>query len=601
MRKSIAAIAIILLLGLVPAAHAQTATQAGLLRQTFDDTTSNLGDPPGGYIGLGSMRLFKPVFIEGLFPTDQQLNQPYGLFFRPRWDANVAAGSVVGAYSTIGINANQTAITGGELRMYMGVTLPGPFTPGGGSGGEWYYGLSGNQPFYAHAPSAAYTGRISNSNEGLLRYDRTAQRWQVSMNGGTWGNLLRAGDTGIVTSVGLAISPGTLYTVTGSPVTSTGTLTATLNTQSANLHFVGPASGAAAQPSFRSLVSADIPNGIVTFGHWASNSCATGNIPKWNGTAWACAGDDTSPGGSSWLTAGNTLGATGARVGSIDAFDWDIVRGNTTQATVDATGVTFAGRIASTQTTAHAFQTATTQGGSLFGYYKMTQRTNVLSGVQNTGATESIMYMDSADSHVYIKEGTGTPFRVSSGSVTFTAPTPEFTVTGSGTSTIALTRTNKTWIQWTAKQGTQPTTAFATFDTRNDHPILDFSDAASDTAIWEGMMPEDWDGASFDVLINWTSGTAVTGNFRWESTIERNDTATDIDADSWGTPVLVTVSAPTTSGFIKQTTFGHGTAAQRDSVAAGEAFRLRIRRLGSDALDTATGSAQIISIEIRKT
>jgi hypothetical protein len=115
------------------------------------------------------------------------------------------------------------------------------------------------------------------------------------------------------------------------------------------------------------------------------------------------------------------------------------------------------------------------------------------------------------------------------------------------------------------------------------------------------MMPEDWDGASFDVLINWTSGTAVTGNFRWESTIERNDTATDIDADSWGTPVLVTVSAPTTSGFIKQTTFGHGTAAQRDSVAAGEAFRLRIRRLGSDALDTATGSAQIISIEIRKT
>ena len=63
--------------------------------------------------------------------------------------------------------------------------------------------------------------------------------------------------TGTVTSVGLSL-PG-IFTVTGSPVTSSGTLTATLATETANYVFAGPTSGAAAAPSFRALVSTDIP------------------------------------------------------------------------------------------------------------------------------------------------------------------------------------------------------------------------------------------------------------------------------------------------------------------------------------------------------
>jgi hypothetical protein len=63
---------------------------------------------------------------------------------------------------------------------------------------------------------------------------------------------------GTVTSVGLSVT-GPLYTVTGSPVTGAGTLTATINTQAANLVFAGPSSGAAAAPTFRSLVAADMP------------------------------------------------------------------------------------------------------------------------------------------------------------------------------------------------------------------------------------------------------------------------------------------------------------------------------------------------------
>ncbi len=64
-----------------------------------------------------------------------------------------------------------------------------------------------------------------------------------------------------VTSVGLSL-PG-IFTVSGSPVTSSGTLTGTLANQSANLIFAGPSSGSAAAPTFRALASADLPSGAT--------------------------------------------------------------------------------------------------------------------------------------------------------------------------------------------------------------------------------------------------------------------------------------------------------------------------------------------------
>lgn len=61
-----------------------------------------------------------------------------------------------------------------------------------------------------------------------------------------------------VSSVALAL-PSSVFTVTGSPVTSSGTLTGTFKTQNANTVFAGPSSGGAAVPTFRTLTAADIP------------------------------------------------------------------------------------------------------------------------------------------------------------------------------------------------------------------------------------------------------------------------------------------------------------------------------------------------------
>lgn len=63
--------------------------------------------------------------------------------------------------------------------------------------------------------------------------------------------------TGTVTSVGLAMP--VQFTVTNSPVTSSGTLTAAFTTQAVNSIFAGPSSGVAAVPTFRALTTADIP------------------------------------------------------------------------------------------------------------------------------------------------------------------------------------------------------------------------------------------------------------------------------------------------------------------------------------------------------
>lgn len=68
--------------------------------------------------------------------------------------------------------------------------------------------------------------------------------------------FITVGGTGTVTSVALSLPA--IFSVTGSPITTTGTLTASLASQSANLVWAAPdAIGGA--PVFRSLVSDDIP------------------------------------------------------------------------------------------------------------------------------------------------------------------------------------------------------------------------------------------------------------------------------------------------------------------------------------------------------
>ncbi len=76
-------------------------------------------------------------------------------------------------------------------------------------------------------------------------------------NGAAWQCATLGAGTGTVTSV--ALTTPNIFTVAGSPLTSSGTLAVSLATQAANLVWAGPASGAAANPAFRALVNLDLP------------------------------------------------------------------------------------------------------------------------------------------------------------------------------------------------------------------------------------------------------------------------------------------------------------------------------------------------------
>ena len=69
--------------------------------------------------------------------------------------------------------------------------------------------------------------------------------------------------TGTVTSVALSL-PG-IFSVSGSPVTGSGTLTGALANQTANYIWAGPVSGGAAAPTFRAMVADDVPNALITY------------------------------------------------------------------------------------------------------------------------------------------------------------------------------------------------------------------------------------------------------------------------------------------------------------------------------------------------
>lgn len=92
----------------------------------------------------------------------------------------------------------------------------------------------------------------------LLFLSAFAQASHVDNTGG--------GGGGGVSSVGLGL-PSSMFTITGSPVTSTGTLTGTFKAIAKNLVWAGPATGSNAATAPRLLVGADLPlPGAATLG-----------------------------------------------------------------------------------------------------------------------------------------------------------------------------------------------------------------------------------------------------------------------------------------------------------------------------------------------
>ena len=125
-----------------------------------------------------------------------------------------------------------------------------------------------------------------------------------------------AGGGGTVTSVTFTGDGTVLSSTPSSAVTTSGTVTAALATQTANEVLAGPTSGSAAAPTFRSLVVADVPISTPTIAT-ASISASQNN---WSPTGWLANGAQAANLLRTTVTASgvNLTGLTAPSAGTID-------------------------------------------------------------------------------------------------------------------------------------------------------------------------------------------------------------------------------------------------------------------------------------------
>ena len=173
---------------------------------------------------------------------------------------------------------------------------------------------------------------------------------------------------------------------------------------------------------------------------------------------------------------------------------------------------------------------------------------------------------------------------------------------GTGASTAAGARTNLSAsavvVVFTPLHNQPPSSNYATLDTRNSHPVLDFDTTTQETAIFQGAMPANYNSTGLTVTIEASLTSATSGTLGWDVAFE-NMTGLDIDADSFATAQTATAATvPATSGQPLRHTVSFSNS-QIDGLAAGDPFRLRIRRDVSN--DTATGDAELISVKVEMT
>lgn len=162
---------------------------------------------------------------------------------------------------------------------------------------------------------------------------------------------------------------------------------------------------------------------------------------------------------------------------------------------------------------------------------------------------------------------------------------------------------NDTLIVFTALQSEPPASAFATLDTRNSIPVLDFDDTTNETAEFSGVMPRHYAGGGITVTLGWmaTDVTVTPHDVDWDVALKSvTDDADDLDTKAYAAVQSANdQNEASASGEVKYSTIAFTDGAQMDTVTAGEYFRMKVTR---DAVsDALTDDAELLFVEIKET
>ena len=150
-----------------------------------------------------------------------------------------------------------------------------------------------------------------------------------------------------------------------------------------------------------------------------------------------------------------------------------------------------------------------------------------------------------------------------------------------------------------------PSGDYATLDTRNSIPVLDFNGTSgtnNEFAEFGGFMPRHYDGGGITTTVGWAASSGVTGDAKWDLSFKSiSDDADSLDTKSYAAAQSAVGTTATVSGEVAYTTIDFSNGAQMDSVAAGEYFRMKVLRDSDDPTDTINDiDTELVFVEIKE-
>ena len=141
----------------------------------------------------------------------------------------------------------------------------------------------------------------------------------------------------------------------------------------------------------------------------------------------------------------------------------------------------------------------------------------------------------------------------------------------------------------------------ARLENRNGRQVIVYPNSGWASCYFSDIMPQNYSNrVGATVYIHYAMATATSGDVEWSVGFQRiGDGVADLDLGGVTTVGSVDQDVPSTAGFVSVAGNEYSAGTFFSNIEAGEGFRMRVARIST--IDTATGDAHLLWVEIRET